>query len=107
MIHGYGERFKTFCFKYELEALILAAEAALALRLETSHIPVTWRIPVEDQNNIHPPKHIVEALFHEHQQRYIETVDAPLILGLADYHAIETACPQCFQPLVAYLEALT
>lgn len=102
----YLERFKVFCFKHDLEALVLAAEEALALRLETNKLKVTWRIPVEDQNNDTPPKRIVEALFAAHGQRYAETVDTPLILGMADYHAITEACPECFKPFVDFLESI-
>lgn len=82
------ERFKVFCFKYDLEALILAAEEVLKGRLGAKSLSVTWRIPVEDQNHNRPPKHIVEELFTKHSKRYQATVDAPLILGASDYQAI-------------------
>ena len=100
-------RFRTFCFKYELEALLLAAVTALAERLGVNldGLTETWRLPVEDQNNDTPPKSVVQALFERHKQRYIETVDAPLILSVCDYLQIAKACPQCFNPFVEFLEA--
>lgn len=103
----YLGRFKTFCFKYDLEALVLAAEDALALRLNTQNIKVTWHKPVEDQNNNNPPKHVVKELFEAHKTYYSETADAPLILGLADYQQISEACSQCFKPFVEFLESLS
>jgi hypothetical protein len=45
------ERFHVFCFKYDLEALVLAAESQLASRLGVSSIDCTWIKPVEDQNH--------------------------------------------------------
>ena len=44
------ERFKVFCFKHDLEALLLAAKGALGDRLGVTSLKVTWEIPVEDQN---------------------------------------------------------
>lgn len=102
----YLQRFRVFCFKHDLEVLLLAAHSALALRLDTETLEITWRVPVEDQNNDVPPKRVVEALFRQHGQRYEETVDAPLILGMADYHEIAAACSQCFQPFVEFLESI-
>jgi hypothetical protein len=69
-------------------------------------LTITWHKPVEDQNNSKPPKQVVEDLFRNHGRSYVETVDAPLILGLADYEEIVDACPQCFRPFVEFLEAL-
>jgi hypothetical protein len=100
----YLERFRTFCFKYDLEALILAAQEALALRLGIDAIKVTWQTPVEDQNKDRPPKVVVQELFKQHGTHYSETIDAPLILGLADYAQVAAACPQCFKPFVEFLE---
>jgi hypothetical protein len=59
------ERFKVFCFKYEMEALILAAESALRGKLGVTSLDVTWTIPVEDQNHDRPPSEIVEQLFRD------------------------------------------
>lgn len=98
-------RFHVFCFKHDLEALLLAVPEILALRLNVEAIPITWRIPVEEQNHHQPPKFIVEALFRQYATHYTETKDAPLILGLADYRALAEACPVGFGALVAYLIA--
>ena len=100
------ERFKVFCFKYDLEALVLAAEEALKDRLGAKSLSVTWRIPVEDQNHNRPPKHIVEELFTKHGKRYQATVDAPLILGASHYQEISERCVQCFKPFVQFLASL-
>lgn len=101
------ERFKVFCFKYDLEALLLAAKEALEMRLEADSLTPTWTIPVEDQNHEQPPKRIVEQLFEDHGAYYVDTVDAPLILGLVNYQDIAEACPQCFKPFVEFLSDLT
>jgi len=100
------DRFKVFCFKYDLEALILASEEALKSRLGVNRLDVTWRKPVEDQDHNHPPKRIVEKLFEKHGSRYQATVDAPLILGASDYKEIADKCAQCFKPFVEFLTNL-
>ncbi|MFH1036123.1 MAG: DUF4276 family protein, partial [Pseudomonadota bacterium] len=100
------QRFKVFCFKHELEALLLAVPDRLAHRLGLGSLKPNWRQPVEDQNHEHPPKQVVQALFRRHKKvAYVETSEAPAILAGADYQAIAQACPQCFQPLVAFLES--
>jgi hypothetical protein len=100
------ERFLVYCFKYDLEALILAAEGQLASRLGASSVECTWVKPVEDQDHTMPPKRVVERVFEAHGDRYRDTIDAPLILGAAQYPDIAAACPQCFKPFVDYLESL-
>jgi hypothetical protein len=100
-------RFHLFCLKYDLEALILAAEAALAARLGREALERTWTVPVEDQDHDKPPKRVVEALFAANGERYKDTIDAPLILGAAHYPDIVAACPQCFRPFVVFLESLS
>ncbi|MEQ8975745.1 MAG: DUF4276 family protein [Coleofasciculus sp. C1-SOL-03] len=100
------ERFRVFCLKYELEALILAAESELANRLEVDTLEVTWKIPVEDQNHDLPPSRVVEQLFRDNGKIYKKTVDAPLILENIDYQTIVERCPQCFQPFVKFIEQL-
>ena len=100
------DRFKVFCFKYDLEALILAAEEALKRRLGADHLDVTWQIPVEDQDHVHPPKRIVERIFEEHGALYEDTVDAPFILGASCYQDIADKCFQCFKPFVEFLTGL-
>jgi hypothetical protein len=101
------DRLKVFCFKYELEALLLAAEDALALCLEVDRLNTSWIVPVEDQNKDHPPKEIVQQLYAAREKKYVEAVDAPLILGLATYSEIAAACPQCFMPFIEFLEQLS
>jgi hypothetical protein len=101
-----NRRFRVFCFKHDLEALVLAAEEQLASRLGISSVVCTWIRPVENQNFDHPPKRIVERIFTEHGDRYQDTVDAPLILGASDYSVIAERCPQCFKPFVEYIESL-
>lgn len=101
-----GDRFKVFCFKYDLEALILAAEKALKSRLGLDRLNVTWSEHVEDQDHDNPPKRIVEKLFEEHGETYQDTEDAPLILGESDYRDTASKCPQCFKPFVEFLSNL-
>ena len=100
------ERFHVFCFKHDLEALVLAAECQLASRLGVPSVTCTWVKPVEDQDHHMPPKRVVEQVFKAHRDRYQDTVDAPLILGAARYPEIAAACPQCFKPFVDYLKSL-
>lgn len=100
------ERFQVFCFKHDLEALILASEEALKSRLGARSLDRSWRVPVEDQNHDLPPKRIVEDLFQKHGQLYKNTVDAPLIMAASAYDRIADACPQCFKPFVKFLESV-
>jgi hypothetical protein len=100
------DRFKVFCFKYELEALLLASQEALQRRLGVKSLKPAWRIPVEDQDHDHPPKQIVEKLFSKYGKKYKETVDAPLILGASNYQEVANLCPQCFKPFVEFLSSL-
>jgi hypothetical protein len=100
-----SERFCIFCFKHDLEALVLAAEEQLASRLGIPSVTCDWIKPVEDQDHHTPPKRIVERLFETHGSKYQDTVDAPLVLGAARYPEIAAACPQCFKPFVDYLES--
>ncbi len=99
------ERFQVFCLKHDLEALVLAAHEALAARLNLESVKQDWTIPVEDQNHDHPPKRIVETLFADHDEKYVDTIDAPFILRLADYRIIAERCPQQFKPFVEFLDS--
>ncbi len=99
-------RFHVFCFKHDLEALLLAAETGLARQLGKDRLRVTWNPNVEDQNHTEPPKRVVTALFKENGQRYKDTADAPRILQHHTYQEIADRCPQCFKPFVAFLENL-
>lgn len=98
-------RFHVFCFKHDLEALLLAAEAELRAHLGASRLTRTWRVPVEDQNHDRPPKRVVEEIFRSHDKLYRDTNDAPDILARADYIDIAKKCPQCFKPFVEFLES--
>ncbi len=100
------ERFKVFCFKHDLEALLLAAEDGLKQRLGIRKLTRSWKLPVEEQNHGHPPKRIVEELFAEQKQSYRDTLDAPGVLSFARYQDICEACPQCFKPFVDFLTNL-
>ncbi len=100
------ERLYIFCFKHDLEALLLAADQELAGRLGISELQVSWRIPVEDQDLERPPKRVVEELFARWNKRYRDTVDAPAILARANYDDIAARCPQCFKPFVDWLADL-
>lgn len=100
------QRFRVHCLKYDLEVLLLAAPDELRRRLNTTHrLEKTWRKPVEDQDDHHPPKRVVEDLFKKYRKKpgYIDTSDAPWILGRADLESVETACPQRFGPFVQEL----
>jgi hypothetical protein len=107
IVTGYEDRFKVFCFKHDMEALILASEEGHQSRLQTPNLRREWRIPVEDQDHDLPPKRIVETLFRRCRKRYKATVDAPVILGASDYGTVAERCPQCFRPFVEFLSSLT
>ena len=102
-------RFHVFCFKYDLEALVLASEQALLHELQMNHFTKAercWTIPTEDQNHDHPPKRVVEALFAQHHRIYREAEIAPRVLGATNYWELADRCPQCFKPFVEFLTAL-
>jgi hypothetical protein len=99
-------RLMVFCFKYDLEALLLASKEALENRLGAKSIAPTWTSPVEDQDHDVPPKRVIEKLFRQFGQKYVDTVDAPIILGMMSYSTVAERCPQCFKPFVEFLERL-
>lgn len=99
-------RFKVFCFKHDLEALVLAAFDALKSRLQAPGLERTWKLPVEDVDHGRPPKRVVEEIFRSCGKRYKDTVDAPLILGASHHSAVAEECPQCFKPFVDFLSSL-
>ncbi|MBD2484204.1 DUF4276 family protein [Planktothrix sp. FACHB-1365] len=104
------ERFRVFCFKYDLEALVLASEAQLKTRLglrNNQNFPISWTIPVENQNHDQPPSRIVERLFKAYNKTYVKKVDPAFILGQANYQDLAERCPQCFKPFVEFLENLS
>jgi hypothetical protein len=97
--------FRVFCLKHDLEVLLLAAPESLRERLLTPDaLKRRWRNPPEDQNDDKPPKRIVETLFRQYAKRgYIDTTDAPWILGRATLADVVRACPQQFAPFVEEL----
>jgi hypothetical protein len=101
------QRFRAFCFKYDLEALILASDEALKARQGARSFKLQWRVPVEDQDHDYPPKRVVVKLFAEHGESYIGPVDAPFILGATRYQEVADKCPQCFKPFVEFLNGLS
>lgn len=94
------DRFFVHCFKYDLEALILASEDPLLARLEKSKFSKSWAKPVENQNHDEPPKRIVEALFIDAGKKYKDTADVPWILKRTNYRDLGKKCPQNFKPFV-------
>ncbi len=100
------DRFYVFCLKYELEALILAAEEVLKDHLDTDAFSSTWTREVEDQNHDKPPEEVVKEVFQENDEEYTKTVDAPEILEAAEHEEIAERCPQQFQPFVDLLTSL-
>ncbi|MBN1901253.1 DUF4276 family protein [Candidatus Sumerlaeota bacterium] len=68
------------CFKYDLEALLLATENILLSYIGYKPPKPNWETPVEDMNQNMPPKRIVDNLFEKMGQSYKNTIDAPNIL---------------------------
>ncbi|MBN2315129.1 MAG: DUF4276 family protein [Sedimentisphaerales bacterium] len=98
-----ADRFFVHCFKYDLEALILASEKVLLDRLEKTQFSRQWIKPVENQNHNKPPKRIVETLFHDSGMKYKETADVPWILERSNYQDLTEKCPHNFKPFVVDL----
>ncbi len=101
-------RFNIFCFKHDLEVLVLAAEPQLLARLDCAHFPadVSWNKTVENQNNTRPPKRVIEEIFKSCNMKYRETTDAALILSNCQYQVLADKCPESFKPLIDYIEKL-
>jgi len=77
------DRFLPSALKHDLEMLLLAAKEQLRRYLHTSDRLGTWRRPVEDQDQEHPPKRVVEDLFRTKSAKkraYRDTRDASGIL---------------------------
>ncbi|MDM3849657.1 MAG: DUF4276 family protein [Aphanizomenon gracile PMC644.10] len=100
------ERFRVFCFKHDLEALILAAESQLMSILGVNSLAIKWITPVEEQNHNVPPRDIVEEIFQKCGKKYKGSVDARRILENSRYQDIAELCPQAFRPFVEFLETL-
>ena len=95
-----AERFFVHCFKYDLEALMLASPEALLTRLEKQKFSQSWTNPVENQDHDKPPKRIVEALFLDAGMKYKDTVDVPWVLKRSRFSVLMEKCPQNFKPFV-------
>jgi hypothetical protein len=104
-VPGLADRFKVFCFKHEMEVLLLAAKPNLARYLACSGFSADWTEPVEDQNQDNPPSRVVERWFRQCGRTYDKTLDARAILQGVDYRAIARICPQCFKPFVEFLQS--
>ena len=77
------QRFLPSALKHDLEMLLLAAKDQLRSYLRTPDRLGNWHNPVEDQNQNHPPKRIVEELFRTKsitRRAYRDTRDASAIL---------------------------
>jgi hypothetical protein len=96
----FADRFRVFCMIHDLEVLLLAAEEQLLDRCRLTE--PDWMKPVEQQNQDHPPKRIVERLI----ANYDPCVDGPSILANADYRVISARCPHGFGKFVEFLESL-
>jgi hypothetical protein len=107
-------RFHPTAFKHDMEMLLLAARDELRTVLGTPDALDNWQHPVEDQNQIKPPKHIVEGLFRAKKgKRYRDTVDAKAVLEkVADIRMIlyhnenQLQCP-LFKELMDWIGAGT
>jgi hypothetical protein len=104
-VERFSGRFHAFCFKHDLEVLLLAADEQLRRRLGAHRLQRTWAEDVEDQNHDIPPKRIIEALYREHERAY-GVAEASIILEDADYKEIAERCPQCFKPFIEFLTSL-
>jgi hypothetical protein len=95
-----ADRFFVHCFKYDLEALVLASEKALLARLEKPQFSQSWTKPVENQNHNKPPKRIVEGLFRDSGKKYKDTADVPWIFKRSSHKELVIRCSQNFKPFV-------
>lgn len=99
----YQAHFKIFCFKHDMEVLLLASSEKLKQYFSSKILPVKWKTPVEEQNKNHPPKRIIEKTFEYFHKKY-GVEDAARILKNGDSNRIAAQCPECFKPLVEFLE---
>jgi hypothetical protein len=75
------KRFFPTAFKHDAEMLLLEARDQLREVLETQDALGNWRMPVEDQNQTKPPKHVVEDLFRtKKRKRYCDTIHMRAVL---------------------------
>ncbi len=100
------DRFRAFCFKYEFEVLLLAAEEQLCAFVGCDASACHWTRTPEDHNHGDPPKDVVIRLFRTQNRHFQPILSAAEILGRADYKQIEQTCPQHFAPFAQWLESL-
>jgi hypothetical protein len=98
-------RLGVFCFKYEFEVLLLAAEEQLRAHLGCAESACRWIRPPENQDHGNAPKDVVERLFRECGWSFQPILAATEILRDADYLRLKQACPQCFAPFAEWLES--
>lgn len=103
---GYlSSRFHVFCFKHEMEVLLLAARERFAAHLDCAKFSPDWAAQAEDQNHDDPPSRVVERWFKTCGRGYDKVTDARGILAGVDYQVLAQRCPQCFKPFVDFLES--
>ncbi|HZU26307.1 MAG TPA: DUF4276 family protein [Bryobacteraceae bacterium] len=98
------ERFAVFCFQFEFEVLLLAAEDALRAHLQSQDLKCAWTRPVEQQNHGRPPRDVIQELFRAHGAPYDRVLTPAQVLRIASIADLRKACPQCFAPFVDFLE---
>ena len=75
------DRFHATALKHDAEMLLLAAQKELQMVLGTKDALGKWRHPVEDQNQMKPPKYVIEELFSAKKgKKYRDTVHAKSVL---------------------------
>ncbi len=110
------KRFLPSALKHDLEMLLLAAQQELRSYLRTADQLGNWQNPVEDQNQDHPPKRVVEDLFltrSSTRHAYRDTKDASAVLrNVTDIKTIiydanrQIKCP-VFKALLDWIGAKT
>ncbi len=96
----------SYCFKYDLEVLLLASREILLERLKTRKLSRKWTVPVEDQDHNQPPKRIVEMLFYSAGVKYKDTADAPWVLARSAYRDLMNKCQRNFKPFIEDLRKI-
>jgi len=109
-VPGLIGRFHPTALKHDMEMLLLAAKNRLRAYLRTADQLGQWRQPVEDQDQITPPKRIVEDLFRTKKgEAYRDTVHAPAVLrNVEDIQEVlcdDNGRPQCpvFQEMIDWI----
>lgn len=108
------KRFLPTAFKHDMEMLLLAAREELRVVLGTHENLGNWLHPVEEQNQMKPPKYVVDGLFHAKKgTRYRDTIHAKAVLGrVADIRTIlyhngnQLQCPR-FKELMDWIGTKT